>query len=100
LRVETKLYAYQKFEDEKTEKKCKSISKNVVRNSINFEDYKRCLFSEKQQMRTINISRSRNHVVFTQEVHKVAFSANDDKRIVCKDKIYTEALGYFEQNIG
>jgi len=51
-------------------------------------------------MRTINIGRSRNHVVFTQEVHKVAFSANDDKRIVCKDKIHTEALGYFEQNNG
>jgi len=43
-------------------------------------------------MRKMNVIRSRNNVLFTEIVNKTALSSNDDKRIVCEDKI--NALAY------
>ena len=45
-----------------------------------------------EQMNTI---RSRKHVVSTEEVNKVALSADDDERHVLEDKIHTLALGHY-----
>ena len=46
-------------------------------------------------MRKINIIRSRFHNIFTETVNKVALSADDDKRVVTKDKISTLAIGHY-----
>ena len=43
-------------------------------------------------MRTMNIIRSDKHDIFTMKMNKIALSANDDKRIVMRDKIHTKAL--------
>ena len=51
---------------------------------------KKCLFSEEKQMRQMNIFRSKYHDVYSTTVNKVALSANDDKRLVCKNKINTQ----------
>ena len=40
----------------------------------------------------MNIFRSKNHDIFSTTVNKVALSANDDKRLVCSNKINTLAL--------
>lgn len=40
------------------------------------------------------IFKSLKHELFTQEQNKVAFSANDDKRIIQKDKISTLSWGH------
>ena len=45
-----------------------------------------------EQMNTI---RSHKHVVSTEEVNKVALSADDDERHVLEDKIHTLALGHY-----
>jgi len=83
------LYAYKKELDE--EKKCKGVKKGVVKNNISFDDYKICLFSSKEQRRTTNVIRSRQHEIFTETVNKVALSSNDDKRIILPDRINTLA---------
>ena len=74
------------------EKKAKGVKKCIIKKSLTFEDYKKCLFSEEKQMRKMNIFRSKNHDVYSTTVNKVALSANDDKRIICKNKINTLAL--------
>jgi len=71
--LRAKLYAYKKEGDE--EKKCKG----VVKNNLSFNYYKNCLFNIKEQRRTMNIIRSRQHEMFTETVNKIAVSANDDK---------------------
>jgi len=38
------------FADGKENKNYKGISKNFVRNSMQFENYKHCFFSQKEQM--------------------------------------------------
>ena len=89
--LKAKLYSF-KVEDSNTSKKCKGIKKNVVKKKIDFEDYVDCLFKGKKQMRSMNIIRSEKHNIYSKEVNKLALSENDDKRILCKDKVNTKAF--------
>ena len=86
-----KLYSY-KVEDEKDLKKCKGIKKNVVKKSIDFDDYVKCLFSGEKEMRKMKIIRSEKHEIYSKEVNKVALSNEDDKRTTLFGKLKTEAL--------
>ena len=81
-----------KVEDNSETRKAKGVKKNVIKNALSFEDYKKCLFSEEELMKDINIMRSRNHDIYSMRVNKLALSANDDKRLICKNKINTKAF--------
>ena len=88
--LRAKLYSYKMFEG-KEEKKCKGIKKSVIKNNISLENYKECLWSQKPQMRKMNVLRSHGHEIFSETVNKIALSSNDDKRIIMEDKISTFA---------
>ena len=47
-------------------------------------------------MRKLNVIRSHKHEIFSETVHKIALSANDDKRIILEDKISTRAYGHYK----
>ena len=64
----------------------------MIKKSLSFEDYKKCLFTEDELMKEMNIIRSQNHDIYSMTVNKVALSANDDKRLICSNKINTLAL--------
>ena len=68
------------------------MKKRVIKNTLLFEDYKECIFSEKEVMRDMNIIRSHNHDIYSITMNKIALSSNDDKRKVCKDKVNIKAL--------
>ena len=86
-----KLYSF-KVENEGEILKAKGVKKNVIKKSLTFEDYKKCLFSEEDLMKEMNVIRSENHNICSMTVNKVALSANDDKRLICENKINTLAL--------
>ena len=86
-----KLYSF-KVEEKGETRKAKRVKKNVIKNSLTFDDYKKCLFSEEEVMKEMNIIRSQNHEIYSMSVNKLALSANDDKRMICKNKIDTLAL--------
>ena len=90
--LRAKLYAYRMGDHE--EKKCKGIKRNVIKKNITFDEYKKCLFEGTEIYKTMNVIRSRNHELFTEEINKVALSSNDDKRNIQADKIHTLALGF------
>ena len=74
-------------------KKCKGIKKCVVKKTITFEDYKRCLFDGRNVHRSQLLFRSNKHEVKTLEVNKLALNSQDDKRISV-DGIASYAIGH------
>ena len=93
--LRAKLYSY-KISGEEDHKKCKGVKKAVVRKSITHDDYKKCLFTRQEQLRKMNVIRSHLHEVYTEEVNKVALSADDDKRVILADGISTLAYGHWK----
>ena len=61
---------------------------------ITLNDYKNCLFSGRQQLRLMNVIRSRHHEVFTEQVNKIALTADDDKGIILPDRIHSLAHSF------
>ena len=92
--LRAKLYSYKMFEGEES-KKCKGGKKSVVKKSIVHEDYKKCLFTGKEQLRKVNVIRSHMHEVYTEEVNKIALCPSDDKRHILEDGVHTLALGHY-----
>ena len=92
--LRAKLYSY-KMDEGKENKRCKGIKKAVVEKSIRHEDYKTCLTTGKEQLRRQNIIRSYEHELYTEEINKVALSAEDDKRYLLKDSFDTLAWGHY-----
>ena len=72
--LRAKLYSY-RMHSGSEEKKAKGVKKSFIKKKITFDDYKRCLFSEKPQTRTMNVIRSYKHEVYTEEVNKIALDA-------------------------
>ena len=93
--LRAKLYSYKMDEGEES-KKCKGVKRQVVTTSITHEDYKTCLRTGKEQLRKQNILRSYQHEVYTEEVNKVALSAQDDKRYILSDGVHTLAWGHYK----
>ena len=54
-----------------------------------FQNFKGCLFSNKNLYRSQQIFKSYNHDVYTEEVNKTALSSNDNKRLRTLDRITT-----------
>ena len=85
---------YSVLMEEKQIKKAKGTKKNTVK-GISHEDYVRVLQGEKfPPMKNISF-RSHLHEIFTEQMWKVALSAEDDKRIVMADGIQTLAIGHW-----
>ena len=96
--LRAKLYSYKMYEGDET-KKCKGVKSSVVKKEITFKDYKDCLLrrllADGKQMRTMNVIRSHRHEVYTEQVNKIALSAEDDKRVVLEDHVHTLARGHY-----
>jgi hypothetical protein len=91
--LRAKLYSYKMHEGDE-HKKCKGVKKKTVERTITLDDYKQVLFSKAAQLRKMNVIRSHLHDVYTEELNKVALSADDDKRIIMDDGIHTLAHGH------
>ena len=85
-----KLFTF-KVEDKGETRNAKGVKKNVIKKSLTFQDYKNCLFSEDKVMKEMNIIRSQNHDIYSMTINEVVLSANDDKRLICENRINTLA---------
>ena len=84
--LRAKAYAYKLCDDTEC-KKAKGTKKSVIKRELMFENYKDSLFSDKIILRWQHRFRSDHHIVYTEEVNKIALSSNDDKRIQTYDKV-------------
>ena len=94
--LRAKLYSY-KLHD-KEHKRCKGVKRNVVAKSITHKDYKNCLRTKNEQLRKMNVIRSHLHEIYTEEINKVALSADDDKRIILEDGVSALAYGHYKSS--
>ena len=93
ISLRPKMYSYRVEGSEP--KKCKGIKKCVVKKTISFEDYKRCLQEGRNIHRSQMIFRSKKHKIRTLEVNKLALSREDDKRISI-DGIASLPMGHYK----
>ena len=61
----------------------------LKKREIIFKNYVDSLFKNEVLLRSQQRFRSDHHKVYTEEVHKIALSSNDDKRIRTFDKVTT-----------
>ena len=70
-------------------KKAKDIIKTncIIKHKIMFQNFKGCLFNNKNVCRSQERFKTYNHDVYTEEVNKIALSGNDDKILQTFDGI-------------
>ena len=62
-------------------KKAKGTKKCVIKHRLMFENYKDCLFNEKNIFKKQQRLKKYYHDVYTEEINKVVLSSDDNKRI-------------------
>ena len=88
-----KTYSYS-TDGGKEDQKAKGTKKCIIKRMIKFNDYKNCLLKNKVLLKSQQRLISKKHVVYTEDINKMALSNNDDKRIVSSDKITSYPYGY------
>lgn len=90
--LRAKLYCL--LSEKKTVSKAKGITKPVTK-KLNFEKYKKALFSHENLRDDMYLIRSKNHQVFTQKINKLVLNADDNKRQIMKNVSKTLPWGHY-----
>ena len=85
-------------DDCKEDKKAKGTKKCVIKRMIKFNDYKNCLLKDEVILKSQQRFISKKHDVYTENIHKIALSNNEDKRLIALDKITSYPYGYKGKN--
>ena len=93
--LRSKAYAYRELSGKEL-KKCKGVKKCVIRETLRYDDYVKCLFNRENIYRKQMTFKSDKHEINTIETNKIALNSEDDKRVVCKDQINTLARGHYK----
>ena len=86
--LRAKAYAYL-MEDGKEHEKAKGARKCIVKRELRFKNYKDSFSNNKIILKSQQRFKSDHHMVYTEEVNKIALSSNDDKRLQTFDKVTT-----------
>ena len=81
IALRPKTYSYL-TDNDKIDKKAKGTKKCIIKKIIKFDDYKKCLLNDKVILKSQQRFISKKHDVYTEDVHKIALSNDDDKRII------------------
>ena len=81
VRLRAKLYTYKILGEDKDKKKAKVIRGSALR-TINFDEYKQCLFERENLFKDQHLIQRRKHEVHTILQRKLALSWLDNERIL------------------
>ena len=85
-----KTYAFRIDDDNNTEKKkAKGTKKCVRKRRLKFTDFYDSVFKNETILRSQHRFKCDHHIVYTEQVNKIAISSYDDKRIQTHDKVTT-----------
>ena len=88
-----KLYSFRTETGEK--QKAKGLKKSMKNKSLRHENFLKCLKTGESQKRKQCLFRSRDHHIFTENMVKIALSANDDKRVILGNGVDTFGIGHW-----
>ena len=88
-----KTYSYL-TDNGKEDTKAKGTKKCVIKKTIKFNVYKKCLLNDEVRLKSQQRFINKKHDVYTENINKIALSNDDDKRIVSLDKITSYPYGY------
>lgn len=95
--LRSKMYAT-RVENSDCTKKIKGVKKNVIKKSITFNDYLKCLNENTIITHNQNLIRNKLHKVYSTIQSKIALSPFDNKRFILDDKISTIPWGHYSIN--
>ena len=90
--LRSKTYFYL-MDDGKNDKKAKGKKKCLIKQILQFNDYKECLLNNEIILRSQQRFKTEAHNVYIEEINKIAPSSNDDKRLQTYDKITSYPYG-------
>lgn len=93
--IRSKVYALESENDQYI-KKIKGVKGLEVKNSIQFSDYKNCLFNNKNLYCSQNLIVSKKHKLYTMRQTKLALNCFDDKRQILEDGISSLPYGHYK----
>ena len=99
IRAETYAYLINGYNNDDSDikkvinRKVKGIEKCVIKRRTMFENYADCLFNDKIILKSQQRFFSDHHKVYTDDVHTIALSSKDDKRLQTLDRITTYPHG-------
>ena len=74
-------------------KKAKHTKKYVIKRKLMFKNYIDCLFNGKIILQSQQRFKRDCHIVYIQQINKIALSSNDDKTLQAFDKTATYPHG-------
>ena len=84
LRPET--YSYLMNDNSET-KKAKGTKKCVIKKVLKFNDFKDCLLNNEIILKSQQRFKSERHIVYNEEINKIALSSNDEQRLQIYNRI-------------
>ena len=74
-------------------KKAKGTKKCIIKRRLKFNDYKYCLLNGEIILKSQKRFKSERHIVYTEEINKIALSSNDDKTLQTYNRITSYPYG-------
>ena len=93
--LRSKMYSV-KVQNQKPIKKANGVKSSVVKATITFDDYIKCLRENVIVTREQRYIRSRHHHLHTEKEKKIALSAHDDKRCLQPGMTDTLPWGHYK----
>ena len=96
--LRAKMYSFL-TENNQEKKTGKGIKKSVLKKEIKHQDFKDCLFKQREYQHSMTNFRSEHHQMYTIKQFKKSLSPFDDKRYILEDGYSTRAHGHYENGI-
>ena len=85
--------------DGKEKKTGKGIKRSVLKKEIKHQQFKDCLFEQREYQHSMMNFRSECHQIYTIKQFKKSLSPFDDKRYILEDGYTTRAHGHYENGV-
>lgn len=96
LRPKMYSFIYHKNDQEINEKRCKGVSKVVVKNELCHKQYKITLLDSSEIKSTMYQLRTDHHIMFCDKINTVSLSSFDDKRYWHNNAISSLGFGHYK----